>query len=128
MGHLDGEGYFFYSARANDTMKVSGIWVSPLEVEDALLSHPAVGECAVVGAEDAMGVIKPKAFVVVRAGYQASDELVKTLQLHVKQKLSPYKYPRTIDFLPDQPEFCSFSKRLSQPLACARTFFGAVPP
>ena len=66
MGHLDAEGYFFYSARSNDTMKVSGIWVSPLEVEDALLADPAVAECAVVGAEDAMGVIEPKAFVVVR--------------------------------------------------------------
>lgn len=104
MGHLDAEGYFFYSARANDTMKVSGIWVSPLEVEDALLSHPAVAECAIVGAEDAMGVIKPKGFVVVMPGYQAGDELAKTLQLHVKQKLSPYKYPRTIEFLEDLPK------------------------
>ena len=103
-GYIDAEGYFFFSARANDTMKVSGIWVSPLEVEDAMLSHPAVAECAVVGAEDAMGLIKPKAFVVLMSGYQPGDELVKTLQQYVKQKLAPHKYPRTIEFLEELPK------------------------
>ena len=103
-GYMDAEGYFFFSARSNDTMKVSGIWVSPLEVEDAMLSHPAVAECAVVGAEDAMGLIKPKAFVVLMNGYQPGDELVKTLQQYVKQKLAPHKYPRTIEFLEELPK------------------------
>jgi benzoate-CoA ligase family protein len=104
MGYLDAQGYFFFSARANDTMKVSGIWVSPLEVENTLLSHPAVAECAVVGVEDAMGLVKPKAFVTLKGGYQASDELVKTLQLHVKQNLAPHKYPRSIEFVDDLPK------------------------
>jgi benzoate-CoA ligase family protein len=104
MGYLDAEGYFFYSARANDTMKVSGIWVSPLEVENTLLSHPAVAECAVVGFEDAMGLIKPKGFVALKDGCQPGDELVKELQLHVKQKLAPYKYPRVIEFVDELPK------------------------
>jgi benzoate-CoA ligase family protein len=104
MGYLDAEGYFFFSSRANDTMKVSGIWVSPLEVENTLLSHPAVAECAVVGIEDAMGLVKPKAFVTLKGGYQPSDELVKTLQLHVKQNLAPHKYPRSIEFIDDLPK------------------------
>lgn len=103
-GYMDAEGYFYFSARSNDTMKVSGIWVSPLEVEDVLLSHPAVAECAVVGAEDAMGLIKPMAFVVVMNGYQPGDELVKTLQQYVKQKLAPHKYPRNIEFLAELPK------------------------
>lgn len=104
MGHLDAEGYVFFSRRGNDTMKVSGIWVSPLEVENVLLSHPAVAECAVAGIEDAMGLIKPKAFVTLRGGHQRSDELVKTLQGLVKQNLAPHEYPRTIEFMDDIPK------------------------
>lgn len=104
MGHMDEQGYFFFSARGNDTMKVSGIWVSPLEVENALLAHPAVAECAVVGMQDAMGLIKPKAFVVLKKGHQAGDELVKALQVHVKQNLTPHKYPRIIDFVDELPK------------------------
>ncbi len=104
MGHLDTDGYFFFSSRANDTMKVSGIWMSPLEVENALLSHPAVAECAVVGWEDAMGLIKPKGFVSLKGDYEPSDALVKELQMHVKQNLAPHKYPRVIEFLDDLPK------------------------
>jgi benzoate-CoA ligase len=104
MGYLDADGYFYYTARANDTMKVSGIWVSPLEVENALLSHPSVAECAVVGEQDEMGLTKPKAFVTLKSGYQPGDQLVRELKLHVKQKLAPYKYPRTIEFLDELPK------------------------
>ncbi|GAB6904993.1 Benzoate--CoA ligase [Desulfosarcina cetonica] len=104
MGHLDEDGYFFYSARANDTMKVSGIWVSPLEVEDALLSHPAVAECAVVGEADAMGLIKPKAFINLKNGHQPSEEIASELKLHVKQNLAPHKYPRVIEFVDELPK------------------------
>ncbi|BBO90342.1 benzoate-CoA ligase family protein [Desulfosarcina ovata] len=104
MGHLDEDGYFFYSARANDTMKVSGIWVSPLEVEDALLSHPAVAECAVVGVEDDMGLIKPKAFINLKDGYQPGDEIAGELKVYVKQKLAPHKYPRIIEFVDELPK------------------------
>ncbi len=104
MGYQDADGYFFFSARANDTMKVSGIWVSPLEVEDALLSHPSVAECAVVGFEDAMGLIKPKGFVTLKNGVEPSNMLVKALQDHVKQNLAPYKYPRVIEFVDELPK------------------------
>ena len=104
MGYLDADGYFFYTARANDTMKVSGIWVSPLEVENALLSHPAVAECAVVGMEDGMGLTKPKGFVALKHGYQPSDDLADTLKRHVKDKLAPYKYPRSIEFVDELPK------------------------
>jgi acyl-coenzyme A synthetase/AMP-(fatty) acid ligase len=103
-GYLDADGFFFFSARANDTMKVSGIWMSPLEVENALLSHPAVAECAVVGHEDAMGLVKPKGFVTLKGGYEPSDALVKALQVHVKQNLAPHKYPRVIEFVDDLPK------------------------
>ena len=104
MGHLDEDGYFFYSARANDTMKVSGIWVSPLEVENALLNHLSVAECAVIGEEDEMGLTKPKAFITLRKGYQPGDELVQELKNFVKQNLAPYKYPRTIEFMDEIPK------------------------
>ena len=104
MGYLDADGFFFFSARANDTMKVSGIWMSPLEVENALLSHPAVAECAVVGVEDDMGLTKPKGFITLKSGYAPSDELVKALQVHVKQNLAPHKYPRTIEFVDGLPK------------------------
>lgn len=104
MGYLDTDGYFFYTSRANDTMKVSGIWVSPLEVENALLSHSAVAECAVVGMEDAMGLMKPKAFVVVKSGHQPDNQLIDALKSHVKQKLAPHKYPRIIEFVDILPK------------------------
>ena len=104
MGYIDADGYFFYCARANDTMKVSGIWVSPLEVENALLEHPAVAECAVVGEEDEMGLTKPKAFISLKSSYQPGEELSDDLKRHVKQTLAPYKYPRSIEFVSDLPK------------------------
>jgi benzoate-CoA ligase len=104
MGYLDTDGYFYFTARANDTMKVSGIWVSPLEVENALLRHPSVAECAVVGEEDEMGLTKPKAYVTLKSGYLPGDQLVQDLKLCVKQTLAPYKYPRTIEFLDELPK------------------------
>ena len=123
MGYMDSEGFFFYSARANDTMKVSGIWVSPLEVENALLSHPAVAECAVVGLEDAMGLIKPKAYIAVKTGIQEDDTLADELKRHVKQRLAPYKYPRTIEFVESLPKTATgkiqrFKLRDAAPDAC----------
>ena len=100
----DEEGYFFYAGRTDDVLKVSGIWVSPLEVEEALLAHKAVAECAVVGARDAMGLVKPKAFVTLRSGFQPSPELESGLQSFVKERLAPYKYPRWIEFVSELPK------------------------
>jgi benzoate-CoA ligase len=100
----DGEGYFFYGGRTDDVLKVSGIWVSPLEVEQALLEHEAVAECAVIGTEDEMGLVKPRAFVTLRSGFQPSPELAAGLQRSVKERLAPYKYPRWIDFVDEIPK------------------------
>ena len=100
----DEEGYLFYGGRSDDVFKVSGIWVSPMEVEATLLEHDAVAEVAVVGHEDADGLVKPKAFVSLKDGRAAGPELVLALQNHVKQHLAPYKYPRWIEFVPDLPK------------------------
>ena len=100
----DGEGYFFYGGRSDDVLKVGGIWVSPLEVEQVLLEHEAVAECAVIGAADETGLVKPKAFVTLRAGFQPGPELAGELQRFVKGRLSPYKYPRWIGFVDDLPK------------------------
>jgi len=83
---------------------VSGIWVSPAEVEAALVGHPAVLEAAVVGKEDEQKLVKPKAFVVLKPGQQPDAQLKQALQQHVKDRLAPYKYPRWIEFLPELPK------------------------
>ena len=98
------DGYFTYCGRADDMLKVSGIWVSPFEVEAALASHEAVLEAAVVGQSDDNGLIKPKAFVVLRTDVAQTPELAAALQAHVKSRLAPYKYPRWIEFMPDLPK------------------------
>ena len=85
-------------------LKVSGIYVSPAEVEAALVTHEAVLEAAVVGAEDENKLVKPKAFVVLKQGNSGGDALKAALQQHVKDKLAPYKYPRWIEFLPELPK------------------------
>ena len=99
----DGEGYYHYCGRTDDMFKVSGMWVSPFEVEAALASHEAVLEAAVIGKEDADGLIKPKAFIVLRNGYAADEGLIETLRVHVKACAGPWKYPRWIDVRPDLP-------------------------
>ena len=99
----DAEGYYYYCGRTDDMFKVNGMWVSPFEVEAALVSHEAVLEAAVVGKEDGDGLIKPKAFIVLKTGYAADDELVETLRVHVKERAGPWKYPRWIDIRPDLP-------------------------
>jgi benzoate-CoA ligase len=82
-------------------LKVSGIWVSPFEVEATLMQHPAVLECAVIGTEDREGLTKTKAFVVVKPGAAVSDVELKAF---VKEKLAAYKYPRAIEFLDELPK------------------------
>jgi benzoate-CoA ligase family protein len=100
----DGQGYFTYAGRSDDMLKVGGIWVSPFEVESALSAHAAVLEAAVVGHADAEGLIKPKAFVVLKENGRASDALAAELKAFVKDRLAPYKYPRWIDFVAELPK------------------------
>jgi benzoate-CoA ligase len=100
----DADGYYTYAGRSDDMLKVSGIYVSPIEVEAALASHEAVLEAAVVGAEDREKLVKPKAFVVLKPGLGASEAVKTELQQHVKARLAPYKYPRWIEFVPELPK------------------------
>jgi len=97
----DADGFYAYGGRTDDMLKVSGIWVSPAEVEAALVSHEAVLEAAVVGHADEQKLIKPKAFVVLKPGKQATDEELKN---YVKEKLAPYKYPRWVEFVAELPK------------------------
>jgi benzoate-CoA ligase len=97
----DAQGWLTYAGRGDDMLKVGGIYVSPIEVEEALSSHPHVLEAAVVGAPDGDELIKPHAYVVLRDGAAGDDAALKA---HVKALLAPYKYPRWITFLPELPK------------------------
>jgi benzoate-CoA ligase len=99
----DEKGRFWYEGRTDDMLKVGGIFVSPFEVENCLLQHPQVAECAVIGYKDADGLIKPKAFVVLRDG-EGTDALARELQEFVKGHLAPFKYPRIVEFAPSLPK------------------------
>jgi len=100
----DADGYYWYAGRSDDMLKVGGIWVSPIEVESALLSHPAVLECAVVGARDRDEMVKPKAFVVLKDGSQPTAECAEQLRAFVKEAIAPFKYPRWIEFVSELPK------------------------
>lgn len=97
----DADGYYTYGGRSDDMLKVGGIYVSPFEVEACLMTHTSVLEAAVIGVADQDGLVKPKAYVVLKPGQQASAE---DLQGHVKSRLAPYKYPRWIAFVPELPK------------------------
>ena len=101
---FDKDGYYTYGGRSDDMLKVSGIYVSPIEVEAALVTHEAVLEAAVVGHEDGEKLVKPKAYVVLKPGNSPDEMLKGALQQHVKDRLAPYKYPRWIEFVPDLPK------------------------
>jgi acyl-coenzyme A synthetase/AMP-(fatty) acid ligase len=83
---------------------VAGLWVSPVEVEHTILTHPQVAECAVVGAADADALVKPRAFVVLRPGIEASHTLKRDIQAFVRQRIAAYKYPRWVEFVPELPK------------------------
>jgi benzoate-CoA ligase family protein len=102
---IDEQGYLYFAGRADELLKVSGLWVAPVEVEECLMRHDAVSVAAVIGFED-VGLTKIKAFVVLREGSQASasEVLVAELQEHVKARLSKHKYPRVIEFVKDLPK------------------------
>lgn len=97
----DADGYYTYGGRSDDMLKVGGIYVSPFEVEACLMTHPAILEAAVIGVADSDGLVKPKAYVVLKTGQEAS---AADLQAHVKTRLAPYKYPRWIAFVPELPK------------------------
>ncbi len=100
---MDGDGYFFYQARTDDMIISAGYNIAGPEVEDALLKHPAVAECGVVGAPDADRGTIVKAFVLLKAGNEKGEETRKALQEHVKKVIAPYKYPRAIEFVDTLP-------------------------
>ena len=97
----DPDGYYTYAGRNDDMLKVSGIYVSPFEVESTLVQHPAVLEAAVIGKEDVDGLTKTKAFIVLKPGHSLTQDEVKAF---VKERLAPYKYPRFIDFVAELPK------------------------
>jgi benzoate-CoA ligase len=100
----DEDGYFWYAGRTDDMLKVGGIWVSPVEVENALVEHPAVLEAGVVGREDQDRLLKPAAYVVLQAGVVGTPELGKELQDFVRARLAEYKRPRWVEFVPELPK------------------------
>ena len=102
--HLSEDGFFTYEGRADDMLKVSGQWVSPAEVEAALMEHPAVLEAAVVGPQDQDELVKPRAFVILKNGKAPSDALGEELKRFVKDRIAPYKYPRWIEFVAELPK------------------------
>jgi benzoate-CoA ligase len=102
--HCDEDGYFWHAGRADDMLKVGGIWVSPVEVENALTAHPVVRECAVVGHLDQDQLVKPAAFVVLNPGADAAPPLAAELQQFVRERLADYKRPRWIHFVAELPK------------------------
>jgi benzoate-CoA ligase len=102
--YQDADGYYWYCGRADDMLKVGGQWVSPVEVENTLITHPAVLEAAVVGTADTDDLIKPKAYIILKQGYEPTQALADELKIFVKDRLAPFKYPRWIEFVPELPK------------------------
>ncbi|MBO0796458.1 MAG: benzoate-CoA ligase family protein, partial [Ktedonobacteraceae bacterium] len=102
--YQDADGYFWYCGRADDMLRVGGQWVSPAEVEGALIEHPAVLEAAIVGVADQDDLIKPKAYVVLQSGQQPTDALAEELKAFVKAQQAPFKAPRWVEFVSDLPK------------------------
>ncbi|TMD49976.1 MAG: benzoate-CoA ligase family protein, partial [Chloroflexi bacterium] len=100
----DADGYYWYAGRADDMLKVGGIWVSPVEIENTLVEHPAVQEAGVIGRRDADDLEKPMAYIVLAAGQAPSPELVRELQDFVRSKIAEYKRPRWIEFVEALPK------------------------
>ena len=104
---MDEDGYLFFEGRADDVILTSGYRIGPFEVEDALVSHPAVVEAAAVASPHRDRGEIVKAFVILASGYAPSEELTKELQDHVKSETAPYKYPRAIDYVTELPKTTS---------------------
>jgi benzoate-CoA ligase len=101
---IDADGYYWYAGRVDDMFKVSGQWISPIEIEATLIEHASVLEAAVIAFEEESRLLTARAFVVLRDGCTAGPELAKELREFVKARLTPYKCPRRIDFLPELPK------------------------
>ena len=101
---VDADGYYTYGGRSDDMLKVSGMYVSPFEVEAALMTHADVLEVAVVGDTDQDNLVKPRAYIVTKPGIDGSDDLSQKLKQHVKDRLAPFKYPRWIEFVEELPK------------------------
>ncbi|MGD0524605.1 MAG: benzoate-CoA ligase family protein [Polyangiaceae bacterium] len=100
---IDGDGYLYFAGRADELLKVSGLWVAPVEVEECLMRHEAVLHAAVIGVEEE-GLLKTKAFVLLRSGVKAGEALGAELQEFVKARLAKHKYPRIVEFVDDLPK------------------------
>ena len=102
--HVDAEGYYWYHGRTDEMLKVSGIFVSPAEIENCLLQHEAVRECAVIGHDTGDNLVKPKAFIVLHDEAAATDTLAQEIKDFVKSRIAVYKYPRWIEFVSVLPK------------------------
>lgn len=102
--HIDEEGYYWYHGRTDDMLKVSGVYVAPAEIENCLLQHEAVLECAVIGHDAGDYLVKPKAFIVLREGFMADEAMEQTIKEFAKSKMALYKYPRWIEFTESLPK------------------------
>jgi 4-hydroxybenzoate-CoA ligase len=100
----DADGYYWYGGRTDDMLKAGGIWVSPVEIENVLIDHEAVQECAVVGRDDGHGLSKPFAYVVLKAQVSGTPELAAALQAFVRERLAEYKRPRGVEFVSELPK------------------------
>jgi len=101
--HVDGDGYYWYHGRTDDMLKVGGVFVAPAEIENCLLQHEGVIECAVVGHESD-GLVKPKAFVVLREGFSSGEQMAEEIKQFVKSRIAVYKYPRWVEFVDSLPK------------------------
>lgn len=103
----DEDGYFWYKGRTDDMMKVGGIWVSPIEIESVLISHEDILEVAVVGLETEDGLMKPKAYIVLKEGVEANEEKAQELKDYCRSNLAKHKFPREIEFMDELPKTTS---------------------
>ena len=124
---VDADGYYTYCGRSDDMLKVGGIYVAPFEVEAALATHSAVLEAAVVGHPDENELIKPKAFVVLKAGHAATPAMSVELQEHVKARLASFKYPRWIEFVSELPKTATGKIQRFKLRAALPSHEGAAP-
>ena len=102
--YRDPDGYFWYVGRSDDMLKVKGMWVSPVEIESALIAHPAVQEAAVIGRSDENQLIRPAAYITLKNGERPAPELVEELKKFLSERLAPYKCPQWIAFVQELPK------------------------